>query len=286
VTLALPALAGRQLGGRAGTAAAVSALLACLVLVLGGAGWRLTGGSWAVIETPSMGRAAPVGTLILTRPAALEHIQVGDVVTYRPRNAHNTLYTHRVVTKYPDSTVQVQGDINGTADPFPVGQEDLVGKVVARWVGVGWLVRALPTVLLAMVVLLVATGRYVPLRWRSSVRILGACLVFAVTSLLLRPFVHPILIAVTDNATGQQASVVSGGLLPIRVTGSDGGHIDLSAGETGVVQVAARQAGGALMVNGSPHLTGWWLVASVGVSLLPMLWCAVVGLVPAEEDRP
>jgi hypothetical protein len=52
-----------------------------------------------------------------------------------------------------------------------------------------------------------------------------------------------------------------------------------------VVQVAARQAGGALMVNGSPHLTGWWLVASVGVSLLPMLWCVAVGLETGEEDR-
>jgi signal peptidase I len=286
VTLALPAPAGRQVGGRAGTAVAVSALLACLVLVLSGAGWRLTGGSWAVIETPSMGTAAPVGTLILTRPAILEQMQVGDVLTYRPRNAHNTLYTHRVVTRYPDSTVQVQGDINGTPDPFPVGQEDLVGKVVARWVGVGWLVRALPTVVLAVVVLLIATGRYVPLRWRSSVRILGTCLVFAATSLLLRPFVHPILIAVTDDGSGQQASVVSGGLLPIRVTGSDGAYVDLSAGETGVVQVAARQAGGPLMVNGSPNLHGWWLVATLAVSLLPMLWCAVVGLVGVEEDRP
>jgi signal peptidase I len=260
----------------------VSALLACLVLVLGGAGWRLTGGSWAVIETPSMGRAAPVGTLILTRPAALERIQVGDVLTYRPRNARQSLYTHRVVAKPTSQTAQVQGDINGTPDPFPVAQEDLVGKVVARWVGVGWLVRALPTVLLAVVVLMVATGRYVPLRWRSSARILGTCLTFAATSLLLRPFVHPILIAVTDDGSGPLASVVSGGLLPIRVTGADGNHIDLSAGETGVVRVAAQQAGGALMVNGSPNLHGWWLVATIAVSLLPMLWCALVGI--ATED--
>jgi signal peptidase I len=286
VMLALPALAGPQHGRRAGTVAAVSALLACLVVVLGAAGWRLTGGSWAVIETPSMGRAAPVGTLILTRPAALEQVQVGDVLTYRPRNARQSLYTHRVVAKPTVRTAQVQGDINGTPDPFPVGQEDLVGKVVARWIGVGWLVRALPTLLVAVVVLVVATGRYVPLRWRSSSRILGACLIVAAVSLLLRPFVHPILIAVTDDGSGPQASVVSGGLLPIRITGADGGHVDLSAGETGVVRVAARQAGGALMVNGHPNLHGWWLVTSIAVSLLPTLWCAVVGLVTTEEDQP
>ena len=43
-------------------------------------------------------------------------------------------------------------------------------------------------------------------------------------------------------------------------------------------------SGGALMVNATPDLHGWWLVGTVGVSLLPMLWCAVVGL--AREEEP
>lgn len=285
MTLALPRPTGLQTGSRAATAAAVSALLACLVLVLVGTGWRLTGGSWAVIETPSMGRAAPVGTLILTRAAQLREIHVGDVVSYRPPTSQQSIYTHRVVGKLADGSLRVQGDINGAADPFPVGQTDLVGKVVARWHGIGWLIRALPTILLSLVVLLVATGHYVPLKWRSSVRVLGSCLLFAVTSLLLRPFVHPILMAVTatEDGLGQQASVVSGGVLPIRVLGSDGGHISLLPGETGVVRVAAEQAGGALMVNGTPDLHGWWLVGSVVVALLPLLWCSLVGL---EREDP
>jgi hypothetical protein len=52
------------------------------------------------------------------------------------------------------------------------------------------------------------------------------------------------------------------------------------------VRVAARQAGGALMVNGSPNLHGWWLVATIAVSLLPMLWCALVGLSTEEKSQP
>lgn len=285
MTLALPRPVGPQTGHRAVTAAAVSALLACLVLVVVGAGWRLTGGSWAVIATPSMGRAAPVGTLILTRAAQLQELHVGDVVSYRPPNARQSIYTHRVVAKLDDGTLRVQGDINGAPDPFPVGQTDLVGKVVARWHGIGWLVRALPTLLLSLVLLVVATGRYVPARWRSSARVLGTCLLFALTSLLLRPFVHPILMAVTETAEGQQASVVSGGVLPIRVLGSDGGHVDLLPGETGVVRVAAEQAGGALMVNGTPNLHGWWWVAWFAVSLLPMFWCLVFGIARGEEEE-
>jgi signal peptidase I len=280
VTLPLPT--APRAGSRVATTAAVTALAACLLVVLGGAVWHWTGGSWAVIETPSMGRAAPVGTLVLIRERPLAQLHVGDVVTYRPRNARDTLYTHRVVAKLADGSLQVQGDINGTADPFPVTQADLVGKVVARWIGVGWLVRALPTMLLTSVVLLVTTGLYAPVRWRSAVRVLGHCLVLAVTSLLLRPFVHPILIAVTDDGTGPRASVVSGGLLPVRVTGADGDHVDLLAGQTGVVRVAAEQAGGALSVNGSPALDGWWLVGAVAVCLLPLLWCVAVGLV--RED--
>ena len=105
--------------------------------------------------------------------------------------------------------------------------------------------RALPTVLVSAVVLAVATGRYLPVRLRSSVRVLGACLLVAVTSLLMRPFVHPILLAVTETADGPRARVVSGGLLPIRVTAADGGHVDLLPGETGTVRVAAEQDGGA-----------------------------------------
>ena len=271
--------------GRVGTAAAVSALLACLAVLTAGAAWRVSGGRWAVIETPSMGRAAPVGPLVLIRPRPVDQLQVGDIVTYRPPTTPDRWYTHRIVDKLPDGTLQTQFDINGAPDPYTIDQPHLVGQVVTRWQGVGWLGRARPTILLSGVVLVVATGRYVPLRWRSTVRVLGVCLLFAVTSLLLRPFVHPILVGVTDTPDGQRATVVSGGLLPIQVTGVDGGHVDLSAGETGVVRVAAQQAGGALTVNASPHLTGWSLVTVTAVSLLPMLWCTLVGVAREDEDR-
>ena len=37
-------------------------------------------------------------------------------------------------------------------------------------------------------------------------------------------------------------------------------------------------------VSGSPALHGWWLVGAVVVCLLPVLWCAVVGLVREEDE--
>lgn len=277
---------GRPRGTRlasVGTVAAVAGLLVCLLVVTAGAAWRLSGGRWAIIETPSMGIAAPVGTLILTRPALLEELSVGDIVTYRPRNLPDSMITHRIIDILADGSLQVRGDINGAADPFPLTQDDLVGEVVAHYRGLGWLVRALPTLLLGIVVLLIGSALYVPVRWRSSVRVLGVSVLVAVTSLIVRPFVRPVLVTVAATPAGAEATVVSGGLLPTRVTGLPGHHVDLHTGQVGSVLVAANEPGGPMMVNGSPHLDGWWLAGMIAVCLLPLLWTTTVGLSP---DRP
>lgn len=272
-----------QWSARALMAALVSGVVLCLLLMTVGAVWRLTGGKWAIIETPSMGVAAPVGTLILTRPALLAELSVGDIITYRPQNMPDSMITHRVVATLADGSLQVRGDINGAVDPFPVTQDDLVGEVVGHYRGLGWLVRGLPTLLLGVVVLVIGSALYIPARWRSSVRILGSTLLVAATSLVVRPFVHPVLVTVAATGDGLQATVVSGGLLPTRITGLPGHHVDLHLGEVGTIAVAANTAGGPLMVNGAPHLTGWWLVAMIAVCLLPLLWTTIVGLTP---DQP
>ena len=266
-------------------------LLAVLAGLSSAAAWQATGGRWAVVETPSMGTAVPVGSLILTRPRPLDRLDVGDIVTYRPPNLHSW-YTHRVVAVDADGSLKVQGDANGTPDPFPVTQDELVGQVVQHWPGLGWAVRALPTVLLGVVVLLGATHLYVNARWRSSVRVVGICLVFAIASLLLRPFVHPVLVATTTDTDGttMRATVASTGILPTRVSGAPGQHVDLHSGEIGSVALGPTATpGGPAMVNGTAHLTGWWIVGVGGVSLLPMLWVLTVGLTPAtrtDREKP
>ncbi|MBA8795579.1 signal peptidase I [Friedmanniella endophytica] len=267
------------------------AVVGCLGLVAAALGWRLTGGDWAVIRTPSMGTAAPVGTLILTRPVALPALRVGDVVSYRPANRPDVIVTHRVRTAPTDGAVVVQGDLNGSPDPLPVRQHDLIGRVTVAVPALGWLVRALPTLLLGEVVLLAATGLYLGPRWRSTVRILGTCLLVAGCLLVLRPLVQPVLIGVGVRPGGPEASVVSAGLLPTRITGADGHAIVLRTGEAGVVPVASTAPGGPVRVDGSPYLRGWWLVGMIAVSLLPLLWSLLVGLAPVPpadevEDGP
>lgn len=276
-----------ELDGRGLPLPVLVALLLSVVLGLSAAGaWRATGGRWAVVETGSMGTAVPVGSLVVTRPVPLDRVEVGDIVTYRPPNLRS-LYTHRVVAVDDDGRLRVQGDANGSPDPFPVSQDMLVGQVVGHWRGLGWLLRALPTVLLGLVVLLGITHLYVPLRWRSSVRVVGTCLVLGLTSLLLRPFVHPVLVATTVGTDGTtvRATVTSTGMLPTRVTGAPGQHVDLLSGQVGSVVVRAPGHGGEpMMIDGTAHLTGWWLVGVGLVCLLPLLWVLVVGLAP--DRRP
>ena len=231
-----------------------------------------------------MGTAVPVGSLILIRPVTLDQVGIGDIVTYRPPTLHS-MYTHRVVVVQADGRLRVKGDANGALDPFPVSQDMLVGQVVEHWRGLGWLLRALPTVLLGMVVLLAISHLYVSPRWRSSVRVVGSCLVVGLASLILRPFVHPVLVAtsVDSDGTTLRATVASTGMLPTRVTGAPGQHIDLLSGQLGTVVVQPATAGGPVLINGTAHLTGWWLVGVLLVSLLPMLWVLVVGLAPGHN---
>ena len=110
-------------------------------------------------------------------------------------------------------------------------------------------------------------------------------MVLAVSALLLRPFVHPVLVTTTTTpgagVEALRATVVSTGLFPTRVTGAPGHHVDLLSGQVGSVPVVPGRAGGPVMIDGAAHLTGWWLVAVVLTSLLPMLWVLVVGLAPA-----
>ena len=233
-----------------------------------------------------MGRAAPVGTLILTRHEPIGQIDVGDVVSYHPRQNPEEIITHRVIEKLADGSVVVRGDINGAADPYPVREADLVGTVEVTLIGIGWVVKALPLLVVAGVVLLVATRVYVKPQWRSSVRVLGTCLLLCLSVLVLRPFVHPVLISIRNPPDAQpEADVVSGGLLPTRVDGMPGHHVDLLTGQVGSVAVAPPAPGGAFRIVGHPHLDLPWLALVTLVCALPLLWCLVVGLAPAEDEE-
>ncbi|MBN9620796.1 MAG: S26 family signal peptidase, partial [Actinobacteria bacterium] len=116
---------------------AVTGLLAFAVV------WRVQGGRWERVETPSMGTVAPVGTLLWVEPVHVDQLRVGDFVTFHPPGQPGVTYSHRVYRIYPDHTVQTKGVIPAP-DPWRLTAADLVGRVTMRWWGMGWLVQAVP----------------------------------------------------------------------------------------------------------------------------------------------
>lgn len=189
------------------------ALGALLVLIVSVAAFYLTGGRWLGVRTPSMGQAAPVGTLVLTRPASISDLQIGDVITYHPPPEADATYTHRIVAVGPDG-VRTRGDINGTVDPWTVSQGDLVGTVVWRLWGLGWVARALPVLLLGGVVLWALSRWLLPLWLRSPARLVGGALLMLVLAALLHPFAAATQLTTTSTNGATDVSMVSPGSCP------------------------------------------------------------------------
>ena len=250
------------------------------VLVIAAIAFYSSGGRWFVVETPSMATAAPVGTLVLTQPAT--DLAVGDVITFHPPTSPAQVYTHRIVAVSPDG-ISTRGDLNGAADPWLLSRADVVGRAVALLPVLGWAVRALPLLLLGVVVLWLVSASVASATTRASVRIAGVPLIVSAIVFVLKPLVAITVLATTVDEVEVSASVVSTGILPIRVHTSSGAHLDLTSGESGVLTVPAGiDDYYRILTDLNLPLLGW--IAFAAVCALPLLWVLVVGL-PARDDE-
>lgn len=270
--------------------AAAAALALLLGLVAAATVFWVGGGRWYVVRTPSMGSAAPVGTLVLTRPEPVSELRVGDVIAFHPPPERAATFTHRVVA-VTGGRVSTRGDLNGANDPWRLTGHDIVGRAVVIAPGLGWLARALP--LLAFGWLLVGglTRRWFREVWRGPARLVGGALVVMVAALVLHPFVGLVGLATTTDAGGlTQVSAVSTGLLPERVSPLHGhgvaAPLDLRDGHAGVVNLVHPAAAGKyeLGVHIHLHAIGWLLL--VLACLAPLLWVLVVGFAPVSGPAP
>ena len=247
---------------------------------LAGLIWRLTGGHWLVVQSPSMGQVAPVGTLVLTRPVSADAVRVGDIISYRVPVKTSEIITHRVVA-ITNGVLHTKGDINVSPDPWDLHSADLVGRAVSLWWGVGWLLKAVPILLAGALVIWVITRFWVPLVWRNPLRLFGASIVVAIAAIILRPFVGMVLIMTdTDPGVGH-VYLVSTGLLPIRVSAPDGAFLDLVDGQVGILNttsIGPHQ----VPLTSHPHLSWWgWGILAL-IWLVPLFWALASG--PAPES--
>ena len=261
-------------------------LVAVVLLAAGvaaiGMVFHAEGGRWFIVDTPSMGTTAPVGSLILTQPVSIGDVSVGDVVSFTPPTETGNVYTHRVIAR-KDGLLSTRGDINGATDPWLLGQQNLLGRVATILPGVGWLVKALPLVALGALLLWTLTENMRSRPMRTATRVVGLSLVASVAAFLIKPFVGVVLLVAEADRSGAQATVVSTGLLPIRVAAKGGNAVDLSAGQVGTVVIDKFIADGHYQVASALNLTASEWVVAITICFLPLLWTTIVGLPDSAE---
>ena len=97
---------------------------------------NIAGFSMFRVVTGSMEPTISVGEALICRSMAIEDIEVGDIVCYRTAVAEikGAVVTHRVVAVETDEKgtlyLMTQGDANITVDPYPVKEDELVGRVI------------------------------------------------------------------------------------------------------------------------------------------------------------
>ncbi|OOB90917.1 S26 family signal peptidase [Rathayibacter sp. VKM Ac-2630] len=260
------------------TASAVLVGLVAVALL-----FHSSGGRWFIVQTPSMGTYAPVGTLVLTTPTAIEDVRVGDVVSFHPSTTPDETYTHRVVDLAADGTLVTQGDINGAVDPWATGPDQLIGVVTTSLPGLGWLAKGLPLLLAGAVLVQLLTRLLPSPTHRAAMRMLGLSLVASITVFLLRPFVGLVVLEATVENGYTDAVLVSTGLLPIRVSAEGAAPLDLVSGQVGRLRVPANEQDW-YSVSSALHLPFWGWVVFALLCALPLIYTFVIGL-PAATER-
>ena len=268
------------------TALAGVALIAAMVTI---ALWYRDGGRYQVVATPSMGTAAPVGTLVLTEPAP--EYRLGDVITYQPPVPQpQDTKTHRIVRiePGPDGPLSIaRGDINGAEDPWKIPYRSVVGKAVFIAPGLGWLLRAIPLLALGGTAVWWGTKLLATRFWRVPLRVLGFSLLLATTTLVLKPFVATITRGITADATGMHITIISAGMLPIRVTSKYGGFVDLASGEIKALTTIPPPGARGAPLTAGVHMPWWLWLTMTGLWLLPLVYGLAAAIRrPLFDDAP
>jgi hypothetical protein len=246
-------------------------------------GWRLTGGSWRVVDTASMGAAAPVGTLLWVRPVPFAALKVGQFISFHPPAEPHATFSHRIVAVNPDGSLSTRGDINGAVDPWHLRAANVIGRVQTRWWDVGWLIKALPIVLVGAVAVFVLVHWLVGRAWRVPAAWMGLAVVVSVAIYRIRPLVRASLISFTSTPDGARADIVGTGILPLRVTGSGGSSTQLYAGHVGSVLARQSDGHGLYSIRVAAHLPLVWIVVGALIVFSPVLYGLLVGYRPRPE---
>jgi signal peptidase I len=244
--------------------------------------WAIIGGRWFIVETPSMGTAAPVGTLLWVRPIAFHSIHVGSFIVFHPPHSIET-FSHRVYAVNANGTLLTKGDINGAPDPWQLRASNVIGQVSMRWWDVGWLVWAAPILVVGTLALWMLVTKFTLAKYRLPVVTVGASLLVAGSIYALKPLVRAVRMSFVPVTHGARATYVSTGLLPLHLATRGGKYVDLKDGVVGSLLVTTADRFGRYTVHLSPHLSVWFWVTLVLIGFLPVLYVVVIGQTPSDS---
>jgi len=260
---------------------AAAAILFVLLLAVGI--FYLEGGRWFVIKTPSMGEYAPVGTLVLGSLAGLGSLRKGQTILFHPPGSNET-YFHRIFS-ISGSAIRTKGDLNTSVDPWTLHSQNLVGTEFGRIVGIGWLIEALPILLVGGLILQVVTHYYVLRYWRFPVRVLGWSVLVSLAAYLIKPFVRAVLLTQMVTSGRATSSLVPTGLFSLHAQAVSGSSTNLRPGQAGSVVSDHTASSGLFEIDLSPSLGIWvWLVL-VLIWLIPAALCIIYAIRRPEPDR-
>lgn len=238
------------------------------VLLLGVGAAVLLGVRWYEVVSPSMGRAAPVGTLVIDVPAR-GGVRAGDIISFSPGGV-TTVYTHRVASVTPEGGIRTKGDANSAPDGWLLSPSDVIGRAVAVLPGLGYVLRMLPWLCVGWFVTRLLVGRIHARPLRRALGILGA----TVTAIVVVAYVHPLingqLAGLSAGDRTRVATVVNTGMLPAVVSGAPGRpELHLEPGDFGRIELAP-QSGGVYGASLSPDVGTWQFWAVMLLSLVPL----------------
>lgn len=87
----------------------------------------------AVVLSPSMEPALPMGALVFAIPIEPEEVRMGDIITFSREEDPDIVSSHRVVevvSTNGELSFRTKGDANENIDPYPIAADYVIGKVV------------------------------------------------------------------------------------------------------------------------------------------------------------
>jgi len=133
----------------------------------------VTGSQTYSVLTSSMVPKYPPGTFLVVKPAEFDQLQVGDVVTFQIESGRPEVITHRITgftaSQDGERLLITQGDNNDVADPEPVSEIQVRGKLFYAVPYVGFVANALgnanrSTLVTVLAVALIAWGAFTMVR--------------------------------------------------------------------------------------------------------------------------